>query len=234
MTSDTLRFVLLPGLDGTGHYSRLLEDALSPHGEVTSLSYPCDTPLDYEALAALVASKLPRERHVVVAESFGGPLALMLAARPPPGLAGLVLASTFACIAWPFKRVLLALAERVPPGRVPTVVASRVMWGSLDSASRRSEMRDVMARVDSEVLSLRNCEVLRVDRRAGPRIDLPALVMRGTRDRLIGPRSSATLDHVLAGAERAEFDAPHCLLQSEPGPTSRRIVEFARRRVYDA
>lgn len=226
------RFVLLPGLDGTGHYSQVLEQALLPHGEVLSLSYPCDTPLDYASLREHILAKLPRERHLIVAESFAGPLALMLAERRPAGLAGLVLASTFACIRWPVKRVVLALAQRVPPGRLPTALTSKVVWGDRDSLARRNELREIMMRVEPDVVSLRNCEALRVDRRSGARIDLPALVMRGRKDRLIGPRSTATLDEVLSNVERAEFDAPHFLFQAEPDATAECIVDFAMRRVF--
>lgn len=228
------RFVLLPGLDGTGHYSQVLEQTLLPHGEVLPLSYPCDTPLDYASLREHVLAKLPCERHLIVAESFGGPLALMLAERRPPGLAGLVLASTFACIQWPLKRALLALAKRVPAGRVPTALTTKLVWGDRDSLARRNELREVMMRVRPDVVSLRNCEALRVDRRTGPRIDLPALVLRGRRDRLIGPRSTATLDEVLTDVERAEFDAPHFLFQTEPDATAECIVDFATRRVFAA
>lgn len=234
MTSGSRHFVLLPGLDGTGHYFELLEQALAPHGEVASLSYPCDRPLDYPALVEHVFPSLPRKPFVIVAESFGGPLALMIAARNPPGLAGLVLASTFACICWPLKRMVLALAARVPPGSVPTPFASRLMWGDQDSLARRNEMRDVMARVDDAVVSLRNREALRVDLRSGPCIDVPALVMRGRRDRLIGARSSATLEQVLPDCERVEFDAPHFLFQSQPDATARCVVEFAARRAFRA
>jgi pimeloyl-[acyl-carrier protein] methyl ester esterase len=228
------RFVLLPGLDGTGHYSQVLEQALLPHGEVLSLSYPCDTPLGYASLLEHLAPKLPRERHLIVAESFGGPLALMLAERRPAGLSGLVLASTFACMQWPLKGLVRALAERVPPGQLPARLTSRLLWGDRDSLARRLEMRAVTARVRPEVLSLRSREALRVDRRAGSRIGLPALVMRGRRDRLIGPRSSATLDEVLVDVERVDFDAPHFVFQAQPDATAKCIVDFATRRVFGA
>lgn len=234
MTQARPHFVLLPGIDGTGHYSEVLEHALLPHGVVASLSYPCDAPLDYAALVDHTVPMLPHARHVIVAESFGGPLALMLAERRPPGLSGLVLASTFACMRWPLKRVLLALAARVPPGQLPVRLTSRLLWGDRDSLARRLEMRAVTSRVRPDVLALRNREALRIDCRAGPRIALPALVLRGRQDRLIGPRSSATLDEVLADVERVEFDAPHFLFQSEPDATADCIVDFATRRVFGA
>ncbi|GHA71674.1 alpha/beta fold hydrolase [Cognatilysobacter bugurensis] len=232
MNSLRPRFVLLPGLDGTGHYSEVLEQLLKPHGEVLSLSYPRDRPLDYDGLTKRVAPALPRERHMIIAESFGGPLALMLARQRPPGLAGLVLASTFATIRWPFKRALLALARRVSPGHVPAALTSRLVWSGRDSLARRNEVRAVMMRVRPDVVSLRNCEALRVDLRSGPCVDLPALVMRGRQDRLIGARSTATLDDVLTNVERAEFDAPHFLFQAEPDATAACIVDFAMRRVF--
>ena len=55
-----------------------------------AVSYPPDRPLGYDGLLPLVefaAAAAPGD-FVVVRESFSGPLALMLAARRPPGRAG--------------------------------------------------------------------------------------------------------------------------------------------------
>jgi pimeloyl-ACP methyl ester carboxylesterase len=115
---------------------------------------------------------------------------------------------------------------------VPTALTSKVVWGNRDSLARRNELREVMRRVDPEIVSLRNREALRVDRREGSRIGPRALVMRGRRDRLIGPRSAGTLDEVLLDVERVEFDAPHFLFQTEPDATAECIVDFALRRAF--
>lgn len=225
-------FVLLPGLDGTGHYSRLLARALEPDGDVTLLAYPRDEPLGYDELVPYVEARLPRTRHVLVAESFSGPLALRIARRPPAALVALALASTFATLCWPMKRALLAAAQRMTPRDLPPRLNSAMAWGPRGSIARRNEMAEVMGQVRTDVVARRTRELLRVDERAGPKIRLPALVIRGRHDRIVGLRSSATLDTVLEDIERIVLDAPHFVLQAEPDAAAARIVDFARRRAY--
>lgn len=56
------------------------------------VSYPPDQSLGYRDLAHLVRSRLPKdEPFILLAESFSGPIALALAADPPPQLKALIL-----------------------------------------------------------------------------------------------------------------------------------------------
>jgi pimeloyl-[acyl-carrier protein] methyl ester esterase len=59
--------------------------------------YPPDVPLGYDELEPLVREALPTRGHfVLLGESFSGPLAIRIAANPPPALVGLILCVTFA------------------------------------------------------------------------------------------------------------------------------------------
>ena len=86
--------VLLPGLDGTG---RLFDDfiaALGPDVDAIIASYPTDQALGYAKLEPIARSFLPADRpFFLLAESFSGPLGVAIAAAPPPGLMGLILAA---------------------------------------------------------------------------------------------------------------------------------------------
>ena len=71
---------------------RALPSSLSP----VVGAYPADQPCGYAKLLPLVEAAAPASaEYVVVGESFSGPLALMLAARRPPGLRGIVLCASF-------------------------------------------------------------------------------------------------------------------------------------------
>src|ERR1700677_3088878 len=83
--------VLLPGLDGTGILSRQFVDAIGESVETQIIAYPTDQPLGYAELEKLVREALPRDRpYVVLGESFSGPVAIRLGAKPPAGLVGLI------------------------------------------------------------------------------------------------------------------------------------------------
>ncbi|MFX9246871.1 alpha/beta fold hydrolase, partial [Acinetobacter baumannii] len=70
-------------------------DRLSPHRVVDFIAYPEHQPLGYQELLDLVLPTLPAGRFVVLGESFGGPLAVEIAARFKERVAGLILAATY-------------------------------------------------------------------------------------------------------------------------------------------
>lgn len=87
------RYLMLPGMDGVlqldGELSRCLPD-------VDCVSYDSRRPQGYDELEALVRERLVGSEPVtVVAESFSGPIAMRLAANPPPSLKAVVLVATF-------------------------------------------------------------------------------------------------------------------------------------------
>lgn len=91
----SIRWVLLPGMDGIGRF-RGFKEALGGETDCLALSYPPDVPLGYDALTTRAREALPRDTdYILVAESFSGPIAIRLAAERPPGLRALVLAASF-------------------------------------------------------------------------------------------------------------------------------------------
>jgi pimeloyl-[acyl-carrier protein] methyl ester esterase len=79
--------VLLPGMDGTGALLVDLAAALGTEFDVIVVSYPVDRALDYAALERIARSRLPSNGpHVLVAESFSGPIAISIAAAHCPGV----------------------------------------------------------------------------------------------------------------------------------------------------
>src|SRR5262245_43409448 len=100
--------VYLPGLDGTG---RLLHRQPGLHAgfRVDCVSYPQDRFATYEELADLGAELIRSaggRPAIILAESFGGAVALILALRHPQLVERLLLVNTFA---WYPRRLLIFL-----------------------------------------------------------------------------------------------------------------------------
>lgn len=88
--------VLLPGLDGSGIMFAPLVKLLSGHYQCSVVNYPKDELLDYAQLTTLVFSHLPeKEDFILVAESFAGPIAYLLAQNPPPNLKLIIYGASF-------------------------------------------------------------------------------------------------------------------------------------------
>jgi len=76
--------VMLPGLDGTGTLFHRAIDHLPSFIKPIVMSYPPDKKLGYSDLVTIVQSAIENQiptgdQYVLLGESFGGPLSLMLA-----------------------------------------------------------------------------------------------------------------------------------------------------------
>src|SRR5262249_1358509 len=88
--------VLLPGLDGTDIFFAPLRRALPDWIRTRVVSYPQSGPTAYEDLMPLVEHAVADlESFFVLGWSFGGPLALHLAATRPGAVRGVILCASF-------------------------------------------------------------------------------------------------------------------------------------------
>lgn len=87
--------VLLPGMDGTGELFDPLIRGLPRRVRVQAVLY-LSAHLSYEQLAERVRAVLPAEGpYVIITESYFGPVALRLAARPVGDLRAVLLVVSF-------------------------------------------------------------------------------------------------------------------------------------------
>jgi pimeloyl-ACP methyl ester carboxylesterase len=223
--------LILPGLDGTG--ARLTPFLREMEGGVPTriIGYPRDQPLGYAELELLVRRSLPQGgRYVLLAESYSGPVAIRVAADPPPGLAGVILCATFAKNPFPWLRAVRALAVRVPFKSLPRWLRAALLWGSSDPNRAPPQAERASASVTKTVIRRRLHEVLTVDVTARlADITVPTLILAATRDRIV-PRSAARLiAQRTRRGELQEIDGPHLLLQSRPAESAAAVLRFLRR-----
>lgn len=225
MTRVSTTYVVLAGLDGTGD---LLTDFArrAPDGaRAVVIGYPREEALGYDSLTSYVRARLPDERCVVVGESFGGPLAVRLAAAEPDRVRGVVMAASFVTSPLPaWARPLpLGLGFRVP---LAARTAGLVVGRGRESAKR---LRDAIASCDPRVLAYRMREVAHVDvREAWRALDAAVLAIHAGRDRLIPERCRRAMRDGRPGLREVTIDAPHAVLQLAPDASWRAIDAFAR------
>ena len=225
------QLIILPGLDGTG--TRLAPFLREMQRAVPTriIGYPPDRPMGYAELESLVRASLPQTGpYVLLGESFSGPIAIRLAASPPPGLAGLILCGTFAKNPFPWLRPVRALAVGIPFKSLPRWLRAPLLWGSGNPRHAPSRTERASAVVAKAVIRRRLHEVLTVDVTAClADISLPTLVLGAARDRIV-PRSAALLlAQRTRHGELAEIDGPHLLLQSRPTETAAAVLRFLKR-----
>lgn len=224
--------VVLPGLDGTATLHEEFLASVSPaFDSATVVSYPTDEALGYIALEALVRAKLPPdEPFVLLGESFSGPVALAIAADPPPNLAGLVLSTTFASAPVSLPTSLASLARIAPVRSVPPSLLSWLLLGRWATPELESSLQRALLAVDPAVLRFRAAEAIRVNASSSlGSISVPVLYLCATHDRLLSAAAGRRILSALAQCTCTDITGPHLLLQAAPGECARAVVAFVER-----
>ncbi len=212
--------VLLPAMDGTGILLRPFVDLLPNGIDVKVISYPEDTYLTYEQLAERVLGVVPRsEPYVIIAESYSGPVACLLAAHPVGNLQAVVFVASFVSLPW--GRMGRWIAKVLPTAlfrsRAP---AWMLRWLLMDADTRPemiSEAQAVIARVRPEVLAQRLRDSLNADYMPTLRdctVRLAYLLPES--DRLLGNRGLRGFLAAKPGIETVQIAGPHSILQCAP------------------
>jgi pimeloyl-ACP methyl ester carboxylesterase len=219
------RVIVLPGMHGT---TELLVDfaAAAPDDIQVELAALPQLELDYAALSAHFGRTLRLSREsVLVAESFSGPLAIMLARDFK--VAGLVLCNTFAKAPYPsvLRYSPLSLLARIPP---PATLVRYFVAGPDASDDLVRRIQRSVASVPPGVLASRARCALTVDVTSVlSECEMPILYLRGTEDRLVRDRS---VTEILAGARSpitvARIRGPHLILTTSPHEVWKSISEF--------
>jgi autotransporter-associated beta strand protein len=218
--------ILLPGLDGEGFSLRKLVGELPTSVRPTVITYPRDRATGYEGLVAFVTPLLPAGPFVLLGDSFSSPLAIMLAARRPAGLRGLILTSGFARNPlWSSPTWLAPVAAPLAGRLYEPYVRTKVWWrghGPVGEARRAS-----LAGLQPAVMGSRVHAVLRVN--VLPQLaacPVPVLYVRGSRDRLVVERNLREMQQRLPSMRVAEFDGGHCVLKSRAPQAAAAICDF--------
>jgi pimeloyl-ACP methyl ester carboxylesterase len=231
--TEPLLTICLPGLDGTGRLFGRFAAAGTGALELRVIEYPRDRYLPYAALHRLVEAALPADRpFALLGESFGGPLALRVAAGRPAGLTAVVLAASFhrrpAAPAMSVLRLLSPAFFRLP---LPAH-AVRLLLGGADCADDLvREVQEAVASVRGSVMSARASEAMDVDATAALRAcPVPLLFLGGKGDRLLRTGLPIEVRALRADAEIRMLDAPHLVLQRRPAEAMRIVEDFLLRR----
>jgi pimeloyl-ACP methyl ester carboxylesterase len=223
VTSATV--VLLPGLDGTGDlFERFV--AAAPSGvAVQAVALPRDKIRDYSGLAEWLLERLPSNRFVLVAESFSGPLAVLVAEQCG-SVGGVVLVATF--VESPLPSVIRHCPQFLWRHSPPEFLLRAVLTGG--DARLAAAVRRATLRVNRRVLAARITAALQVDvARELQKVACPVLYLQAGRDRLVSPRSAARIRTLRPDTQFARIDAPHLLLQTCPDEAWVHVKQFADR-----
>ena len=237
--------VTLPGLDGSpflqGALPRSMQQlAGAQYIRHQQFIYPPQQAMGYAALAQWVLPQLPQgEDFVLLGESFGGPLALLLAGcgqgaqhiAPPAGLRGVVLAASFAQCAVPWAQRFAPLLRSSPVQAlyaVPDSVWAYWLLGAWGTPSLRQAQRKALRYASPAVLQHRALQALQPPPLDLAALAVPLLDLHGLQDRLIPACTQACLA-TAPHYEAAHIQGPHMLLQTVPDACAPLVAHFVER-----
>lgn len=220
----------MPGMDGTGALFDPVINALPTKSATTVLRYPTDRVLGYEALTDWAWPQLPvNEPFVIVAESFSGPLAVLLAAKRPKGLRAMVLCASFIKAPQPWagawmNPLIQPLLFRVTPSRI----RSLFLLGASANPSLRRAVHEALETPSPIVLSHRAREIMRVDVSAElSTLEMPVLYIQANEDYLVSGKSLHCIQQAYPDVQVVVIGGPHLLLQASSKEAITAILGFA-------
>jgi len=196
-----MKILILPGLDGTGTLLSEIEELLSPEHDVTVVRYATDL-YRYQDLKTKVQAALPSDDFVIVAESFSGPLAVMIASENPIGLQGVVFVATFAKTPIKVPEFLTYIVDIAPiKSRFLLRLAQPFLMGKWATPEFTTIFKQVMHAIPAATIAGRLREVLKVDVvKQITSIDIPIIYLSARNDGLIPSRMASDF-----GGSPAEF-----------------------------
>lgn len=209
--------VYMPGIDGTG---RLLhrQVGLQERYELRCVSYPQDAHHSYADLVELGLRELEASGPaVVLAESFGGAVALMAALARPDLVRRLVLVNTFAH--YP-RRLFIELLGHIgpwlpnrPAHRTTRSVRGHFFFGSRIAKSEQDAWWELTADVPMLAYGHRFRLIAGLDLRSRlGEIDIPAVVFVSSDDWVVPPPAGRALAKRLPRAKLIETRASHAAM----------------------
>lgn len=221
--------VLLPGFDGTGRLFSPLHKELSDNVNTIVLSYPSDKVMTYSDLCHYLKDELPDSPYVLLGESFGGPLAMMLSTYADENLKGIILCVSFV------KNPQVLLSRLIRPFLKPKHLQKEtpawhirtMLMNGVSDANLIRNIQSATAELTREVYFYRLREIADVNvTNILQKCELPILYLRAKKDRLVYESSMKLVEKLGKKVTVEYFDAPHMLLQTKPKQTAESIKRF--------
>ena len=225
-----LKWTFLPGLHGTDALFDGLRDHLPKETECEWVNLPTKGKQDYGKLSKWLDEELPRlrgQKRLLIAESFSGPLALMLASRRKDEVAGIVLAAGF-CDAPMNPGIALLPLRPLFMVKPPRKALEHFLIGNDASEAEIEALKQTIQSIPSSTLSKRVRAVLEFDEGDAPQLKgLPMLILQAHNDNLIPWEAQQRLEARYPEARTHWIESPHMILQRHPKACLEKIHGFA-------
>jgi len=208
-------------MDGTGELFGPLLEKLPITIKCAVISYKKDKTQSYKELVEYVHNLLPiNDDYIIVAESFSGPIAFELAKNKDPNLKSVIFVASFLrppnTLLKLIKWFPLSLFLRLP---IPTKFIKKYMLGEEVNNELIRKLRDVLAKIDTNVLSYRLRQIASLNIKS-TKLDTRAIYLQPTSDKLVPENNFVDFKNSIENLRISRVPGPHFLLQANPSECS--------------
>lgn len=224
---NPLRWVVLPGLDGSGQLFRWFVECAA-RANIEIVRYPFEPDWRLDDYVAHIDATIGSGPCIVIAESFSGPIALRLQQRNPH-IVGIALVASFVACPNPLLKMLPLgqLGARALTGLVAMVPLRALCLGWNAPAERVTALRDVIRAIPVDVVRARLALLRTLDERETlRRARIPILHLVAKHDRLVLAKLVGDSAH--DALHQIVIDGPHFLLQACPEACVQAIEDWSR------
>jgi pimeloyl-[acyl-carrier protein] methyl ester esterase len=220
--------VLLPGMEGSSLLFQPLIDSAPADVRLVPVSYPSGEQNGYDELLPMVLAALPvGVDFYVLGWSFSGPMALMVATRRPPGLRGIVLASSFVRRPVPLPRWMRHLARPALFRLYPRTYQVKALLSGTDVRGLRHLVAEAHRLAGPAALACRARAAMAVDaRELLSSCGVPVLYIRALADRLIAGHHADDVRALLPHVRIEDIPGPHMALVINPSLSWAALTRF--------
>jgi pimeloyl-ACP methyl ester carboxylesterase len=221
---------LLPGLDGTGTLFSPFVSAAPKWANPIVLPYENEQSRNYEELALSVTKLIDTKKpHMLLGESFSGPVAILAAVKSTENLSALILSASFVMNPRPLLSLLapdrlLPSMVRIKPSRF---LIKHFLAGSGSSSELLKAVFSTVSSVAPQTIISRFRLVQEVNvSEEFSSLEIPVLYLRARDDRIVPSASSKLIKSLNPGVVVKDLDGPHLLLQNRPREAWKIISEM--------
>jgi surfactin synthase thioesterase subunit len=226
---DDHHLFILPGLDGSGNLYDALQTHLDPQLKVRALAYPPDKQLSLNEYAQFITEQVGRKQNLVLlAESFGGLVALEILRQQQLRPAAIIFSACFAEPPHPLRLNLLRLLPEAlrPWHRLPDIALRWAGYGHSASAGDLETGRKALDYSSTATLNHRLELIANYHPPEFTLCKLPCLYLQAERDHLVPSHCSDWFSQHFAPFMLKRLQGSHFLLQTRPQEAARNINEF--------
>lgn len=220
--------VLLPGLDATLPVRMPFLERLGCQVPFLKFTLPPDRIASMEEAEAWFRERLPRDRPFVLAGySYSGPVAIRIAADPPPNLVALILIATFARVPVPVPRPLALLAARPLFFRITAPRFLIRLLAGCDNPWAIEELQKAERAVRPEILAARLRACITVDvRQELMAVRVPILNVFAANDSVLPSTGEREISLLRPDARVTIIPGGHAILECTPKEAAHAITDF--------